>query len=74
MFKRFKDKDKASENSRIYTLARTLDVEDRIIDGDSVNEIEKLKAINFEKIDVIIENRAKESKDWLLKALKEVGA
>ena len=40
----------------------------------NVNEIEKLEVIDFKKIDTIIENRAKESKDWLLKALKEVGA
>ena len=74
LFKRFKDENKASENSRIYTLAKMLDVEERIIDESNLNAIGKLKMIDFEKVDAIIEGKAKESKDWLLNALKEVGA
>lgn len=74
LFKRFKDKDKASENSRIYTLAKMLEVEERIIDENHVNIISGLQPLDFEKIDKIIENKAKESKKWLLNALREVGA
>lgn len=74
LFKRFKDKDKASENSRIYTLAKMLDAKDRIIDENSVNMIEEMQALDFRKIDKIIENKANASKKWLLDALKEVGA
>lgn len=51
-----------------------LDVEERIIDESNLNAIGKLKMIDFEKVDAIIEGKAKESKDWLLNALKEVGA
>ena len=74
LFKRFKDKDKASENSRIYTLANMLEVEDRIVDEGSVNNIDKVNPLDFEKIDRIIADKARESKEWLLNALKKVGA
>lgn len=74
LFKRFKDKDKASENSRIFTLAKMLEVEERIIDENNVNTISELQPLDFEKIDKIIESKAKESKKWLLNALIEVGA
>ena len=74
LFKRFKDKEKISENSRIYTLANMLEVEDRIIDADSLEKIDEVKPLNFEKIDNIIERKANKSKEWLLKALRKVGA
>lgn len=74
LFKRFKDEDKVSENSRIYTLAKMLDVEDRIIDKNCIDKIKELGLIEFDKIDQIIENRASESKKWLLEALSKAGA
>lgn len=74
LFKRFKDEDKVSENSRIYTLAKMLDVEDRIIDENCIDKIKELGSIEFDKIDQIIENRANESKKWLLDALSKAGA
>ena len=51
-----------------------LDVEDRIIDENCIDKIKELGSIEFDKIDQIIENRANESKKWLLDALSKAGA
>ena len=51
-----------------------LEVEDRIVDEGSVNNIDKVNPLDFEKIDRIIADKARESKEWLLNALKKVGA
>lgn len=73
LFKRFKDADKSSENSRIYTLAKMLEVEDRIIDAEHLERMKNFKPIDFDKIDRIIENKANESKHWLVHVLKNAG-
>ena len=74
LFKRFKDSNKVSENSRIYTLAEMLNVEDRIVDETNMERIGSMKSLDFEAIDCIIENRAEISKKWLLDVLKKAGA
>lgn len=74
LFKRFKDEDKASENSRIYTLAKMLEVEDRIIDVEHLERINNFELIDFYIIDRIIENKVNESKHWLIDALKNAEA
>lgn len=73
LFKRFKDGNKVSENSRIYTLAKLLEVEDRIVDENNMDKIGYMKALDFEKIDDIIAQKSNESKNWLLDALEKVG-
>lgn len=73
LFKRFKDGNKVSENSRIYTLAKFLDVEDRIVDENNTDKIGYMKVLDFKKIDDIITQKSNESKEWLLNSLKKVG-
>lgn len=74
LFKRFSDQDKASENSRIYTLTKMLEIENRIIDTTQIKNIEDFDAIDFDKTDSIIKKSADKSKEWLLQALKNAGA
>lgn len=73
LFKRFKDNDKASENSRIYTLAKMLNIEERIVDEHNADIIDELQPLDFSKIDKIIEDKARESKQWILSALNKAG-
>lgn len=72
LFKRFTDSDIRSENSRVYTLTKLLAIEDRLIDENKLAMINKLKDIDFENVKRIIDDKAKESGDWLLNILKKV--
>ncbi len=72
LFKRFSDDNKKSENSRIYTLARMLQIEDRIIDSNNINMIDALKPINFKKIESTIRREGQSSGQWLIDALEDV--
>lgn len=72
LFKRFSDTDKKSENSRVYTLTKMLNVEDRLVDASNVSSYTQLKTIDFKEVDRIIQRKAKDSGNWLLQSLCEV--
>ena len=71
LFKRFSDKKKSSENSRIYTLAKTFDFEPRIIDYSNLDSIYKLNPLDYKIIDEKIKKEADIAKNWLLSSIKE---
>ena len=71
LFKRFSDKSRTSQNSRIYTLTEMLDIKDRIVAESSLDKIGNMKTIDFEKTDCIMQTNSKKSGDWLLNALEK---
>ncbi|MDO5416768.1 MAG: polysaccharide pyruvyl transferase family protein [Lachnospiraceae bacterium] len=70
LFKRFKDSDKKSENSRVYTLTKLLGVEDRLIDANNIDSLKELNPIDFEYLKNTIGFEAEKSGEWLLNILK----
>ena len=71
LYKRFSDTSKNSENSRIYTLTKWLNIEERLIDENNLKSIYDLKEINYKVIDKIIQSKAAESGNWLIKVINE---
>ncbi len=71
VFKRCKDTEKTSMNSRIYSLTDLLDCRDRIIDEHgSVDSIPSLNGINFDHADERVAEQRKLSLDFLINALE----
>lgn len=69
-FRRFSKKEKASTNSRIYSLLEIVDLKERLIEGtENVQDVLKYD-INYDLVDEKLENFRNESKDFLKKALK----
>lgn len=71
LFKRFYDSDKKSENSRVFTLTKMLNVEDRLIDETNIDTIFSLKDMDFGIINEIMIREAHKSSDWLLAILEQ---
>ena len=71
LYKRFSDKQKDSENSRIYTLTKFLNIEERLIDEDNLYTIDKFEKLDFESTDKIILEKASKSGEWLINAIEE---
>ena len=72
VLKRFSDSDKKSQNSRIYSLAKMLNIENRIIDATTFENISSLPPINYKDINILLSVKRAESIAWLLAALDEV--
>lgn len=72
LFKRFSDDSIISQNSRIYTLADTLKISDRIVDENSLDKINNMAKVDFSLTDSIINIETEKSKKWLLNALENV--
>ena len=70
LFKRFSDKSKTSENSRVYTLSQLLGIEGRLLGQDQLKDFDQLPPLDFERIRSVIEHKAKSSAEWLLKILE----
>ncbi len=70
VYKRFKDTDKSSQNSRIYDILNLFGLENRL-----VSSYEDLKILNipveYEKVNNIIKQEREKSLNFLLEALKE---
>ena len=71
LFKRFSDKNKNSENSRVYTLSKMLNVEHRLIGENDLSLLSNLSPIDFSYIERVIHEKSKESGDWLINILKK---
>lgn len=71
LFKRFSDDSKKSENSRIYTLTKWLEIENHLIDKNNINDIYNLNIINYNRVNKLIEEKAIESRKWLIDTLKK---
>lgn len=67
-FERFSKKAKMSTNSRIHSLLKIVELENRLLSGtENINEIPD--SIEFENANNKIEELRKESIEWLLKAI-----
>lgn len=71
LFKRFDDKNICSQNSRIYTLAETFKIHDRIIDSKTFFKLND-GVISYDDINHILKVKIEESKGWLFDCLKKV--
>lgn len=68
-FRRFSNKSKMSTNSRIHTLLKKVELEERILTGDEdVKEAMSLN-IDYDKVNDILEDYRNKSKEFLRKAL-----
>ena len=72
VFKRNKDTEKASMNSRIYSLTELLGCENRIIENNAdIDSIPALDDIDFDQADKNVAIKREESISFLKKALEE---
>ncbi|WP_133966026.1 polysaccharide pyruvyl transferase family protein [Eubacterium limosum] len=70
--KRHKDKEKENMNARLYTLFRSLGLEERLLDDDQkLTRKELLDEIAYEAVDEKLEILRKDSMDFLKNALSE---
>ena len=69
VYKRFKDSDKTSQNSRIYDILKLFGLENRLV--SSYKDLEVLEdAIDYENVNVIIEKEKHKSLNFLQESLK----
>lgn len=70
VYKRFKDNEGESQNSRIYDILRLFKLEDRLI--SSYDDLENIlnKQINYENVNNILEQERSKSLDFLMEELK----
>lgn len=67
-FKRFKDSDKNSQNSRVIDLLKSLNLEKRLVEEESIT-IEKINKIDYSSVEKLLNSFIQSSKDYLDKAL-----
>ena len=72
VFKRFKDEDPISQNSRIYNILNKLKLEDRLISTDKPLSFFKNNIIDYHAVRPLLEVERKFSLDFLSKAIKTV--
>lgn len=70
-FKRFKDSEKTSMNSRIYSLFDLFEIEDRLISNDSsVDLIRNISRIDYNKIECILQRERNKAYKFLYNAIE----
>lgn len=72
VFRRFRETDTLSQNSRVEYLLNMLDLYERLIDEENLNNIYGLQIIDFKIVDVKLNNYIIHSKDYLQNALKAI--
>lgn len=74
VFKRFKDTDKDSQNSRIENFLSMIKLPERLIGKENLQQINNnIHNINFDEVDMKLNNFISNSKNYLLSALKAIG-
>lgn len=66
-FKRFSDRDKGSQNSRVYNLLEMLDLNNRLFNKTNSEQIE---AINWKKVDALLDKKKSMSCEYLRRSLQ----
>lgn len=66
LFKRFSDKSKISENSRIYSLCKKLHLENRIYGKENMNEVMREEPIDYEIVEDLNRQSISKSQEWLI--------
>lgn len=70
VFKRFKDKDRRSQNSRIYNILKMLDLEERLVDYNVLKDHKDNYSIeNYNEINKVLSRKIDDSTAFLTKAL-----
>ena len=74
VFKRFKDKDKRSQNSRIYNILKMLNLEERLIDSNVLEDYKDNYSIEkYDEINKVLSRKIGDSTTFLMKALNDYG-
>ncbi len=73
-YKRFSDKKKYSQNSRIYNILSLLELESQLFQGNDMLSIESGKKIDYRHVEYLLEEKRKLSIDFLKKAIDECAA
>ena len=72
VFKRFKDKDKRSQNSRIYNILKMLNLEGRLIDSNVLKDYKDNYSIeNYGEINKVLSRKIDDSTAFLTKSLND---
>lgn len=72
VFKRFKDKEKRSQNSRIYNILKMLNLEERLIDSNILKDYKDNYSIeNYDEINKILAKKVENSIAFLTNTLNE---
>ena len=72
VFKRFKDTNKGSQNSRIYNILKLVNLEERLLDDTHIiKSKEDININNYNEVNKILEHKIESSIDFLTKALNE---
>ena len=72
VFKRFKDNDVVSQNSRVENLLGKVGLKERLIDENHLEFIDALTDIDFGQVDHLIKREIQDSQQYLINALKIV--
>lgn len=72
VFKRFKDTNRSSQNSRIENLLSMIKRQNCFVDEDTLSKIGEVKKFDFDEIDKKLAPYVNKSKDYLLNALNVV--
>lgn len=72
VFKRFKDADVTSQNSRIENLLFTSGLDNRLIDEGTLSDLDKFTAIDYHEVDKRLQVEKLHSQNYLLHALETV--
>lgn len=70
-YKRFSDKNKISQNSRIHNILRLLGLESQLYSGSDKESVGNAKRIDFKAVNKVLEEKREESIDFLKDALKD---
>lgn len=71
-FKRFKDNELTSQNSRIYNILNKTDLKDRLISTDEPVTFLENNIIDYNIVRPLLEAERKLSTDFLLKSIESV--
>ncbi len=70
-YKRFSDKKKTSQNSRIYNILSLLGLESQLYCDNVIASIQNARNINYETVNKLLEEKREQSIDFLRKAIKD---
>lgn len=70
-YKRFSDKKKTSQNSRIYNILSLLGLESQLYCGNDKATIQNARNINYEAVNKLLEEKREKSKGFLSNSIKD---
>ncbi len=70
-YKRFSDKKKTSQNSRIYNILSLLELESQLYYGNDMASIQNARNINYKAVNKLLEEKREQSIDFLRNSIKD---